>query len=274
MLKSRRTDNRKYNITVTPRARCAALPCVLAVIGWLALRPTTGAPQDIALPALEPLPPEVRVEPVLTGVDDPVAMAFAPDGRWFFTKRVTGEVQMLAPGNPAPVTIFQVTPEYGVERGLLGIALDPNFSQNHYIYIHYTSDEDHDGRHNRIVRFTLQPNGVGGSPLTLLKVPLDSDFTEMHNGGNLHFGPDGKLYVSIGDYGNPGHAQELTTLPGKILRLNPANGSGWRGNPWYGGGNANTDRLYARGFRNPFDFDFDPASGQLFAGDNGTSCDD
>lgn len=275
MPKSYRAGTAEYNIAA---AVWIVLGCLLFISATSAGAHVYPAPTPLTRAAqipLEALPPDVRIEPVLTRLNEPVAMAFAPDGRLFFTERTLGEVFSFTLGDTFVVSIYKVTlASTDGERGLIGLALDPNFLQNHYIYIYYTSNEDNDVWHNRVVRFTLQDNGQGDSLRLLLKVPLESEFISIHNGGNLHFGPDGKLYVSLGDYGNWANAQNLGTLAGKILRINPANGSGLPDNPWYGSGNANTDRIYARGFRNPFDFDFDPVSGQMFAEDNGTSCDD
>lgn len=225
--------------------------------------------------AIEPLPPDAKIDLVVSHANNPVAMTFAPDGRWFFTERTTGLVEMVSGGSVAP--IFQVNPFYGAERGLIGIALDPNFTTNGYIYIYFTSNQSQpiDGRlDNRVVRFTFH-GGWGNAETLMLRVPLDSDYTEVHNGGNLHFGPDGKLYASIGDYDNPANAQSLAMLPGKIHRLNPTIPvSAPPDNPFYSNPAVTAKSIYAYGFRNPFDFDFDPVSRAIFAEDNGTSCDD
>ena len=223
----------------------------------------------------EPLPPGARIEPVFNDVRNPVAMTFAPDGRWFFTERTTGWVQMVTGANRGGV--FHTPNLSGAERGQLGIALDPNFVSNGYVYVFYTSFEDRavTGKiDNRVVRFQLQGNR-GISPTLMLTVPLDSNASEIHNGGNLHFGPDGKLYVSIGDYFNDTNGQNLSKMPAKIHRFDTTVPlSAPTDNPFYDGGGPNADSTYAYGFRNPFDFDFDPVSGVLFAGDNGIDCDD
>ncbi|HLF27259.1 MAG TPA: PQQ-dependent sugar dehydrogenase [Anaerolineae bacterium] len=225
--------------------------------------------------ALEPLPPGARVELVLDHVRNPVAMAFAPDGRWFFTERTTGWVRVVSGSSHYP--IFYVPARSEGERGSLGVAVDPNFASNGYVYVYYTSDEDRrtTGKlDNRIVRYTIQGNNASGRTF-MLKAPLDSDSSVIHNGGNMRFGPDGKLYVSIGDYFNAGNGQNLSTLPAKIHRFNPTTPlSAPSDNPFYDGGGPQADSIYAFGLRNPFDFDFDPVTGALFAADNGVACDD
>lgn len=244
-------------------------------------RPQT-PPREASEPAsadsieTETLPPGARIELVRDNARNPVAMAFAPDGRWFFTERTTGLIKMeigdaeytLSPGIPA---LSQG------ERGLLGIALDPGFAANSYLYVYYTSAEDVPvtGKvDNRVVRFKLQGLNLT-EPTVMLKVPLESNTTTIHNSGNLHFGPDGKLYVSIGDYFNDANGQNHNTLPAKIHRFNatvplsaPAD------NPFFANPNVLAKSIYAYGFRNPFDFDFDPVSGAIFAGENGVACDD
>ncbi len=233
-------------------------------------------PASPAQIALEPLPPGGTIELVLNDVRNPVAMAFAPDGRWFFTERTTGWVQMVTGANRNGV--FHAPAIGGDdERGLLGITLDPNFVSNGYIYIYYTSAEDivTTGKYdNRVVRFQLQGNR-SISPTVMLAVPLDSNLSTIHNGGNLRFGADGKLYVSIGDYFNDANGQNLNKLPAKIHRFNPSVPlSAPADNPFFADPNVSAKSTYAYGFRNPFDFDFDPVSGVLFAGENGVDCDD
>jgi glucose/arabinose dehydrogenase len=158
---------------------------------------------------------------------------------------------------------------------LLGIALDPNFASNGYLYVYYTSAEDFavtQTYDNRVVRFTLD-HGPDVSPTLMLKVPLQGN--AIHNGGNLRFGPDGKLYASIGDYASASNGQNLNTLPAKIHRFNPtAPLSAPPDNPFFTNPSVLAKSIYAYGFRNPFDFDFDPVSGALFAGENGVACDD
>ena len=254
---------------------------LLASVPWLIHHPAPSpspAPRSAAPQIdLEPLPPGGQIVTALAKVRNPVAMAFAPDGRWFFTERTTGWVMLVDGGSTSGV---YHAPTIGVvqsERGLLGIALDPDFAANGYVYIIYTSAESvgQTGRYdNRVVRFTLQ-GAVGVSPTLLLAVPLESNSTLIHNGGNLHFGPDGKLYVSLGDYFNAGNGQNLGSLPAKLHRFDPTVPlSAPADNPFYDGAGPNADSIYAYGFRNPFDFDFDPVSGALFAGDNGVACDD
>jgi glucose/arabinose dehydrogenase len=120
-----------------------------------------------------------------------------------------------------------------------------------------------------VVRFT-EVNGVGQDQVTIFTSPAVGPGN--HNGGNIHFGPDGKLYVSIGEDANPANSQDLSVKNGKIHRLN-ADGSIPADNPFYGQPRVEGS-IYAYGLRNSFDFDFDPVTGVLFASENGPDCDD
>jgi glucose/arabinose dehydrogenase len=255
----------------------AALTVLLHSSGSGAIAPPDQSVLATPAVAVEPLPPGARIELVRNDAREPAAMAFAPDGRWFYTERTRGWVRMVTGSTEFPLFYAPANGNVDNERGLLGITLDPNFASNGYVYIYYTSAEDllTTGKYdNRVVRFTLQGSTVI-SPTVMQVVPLDSNQSTIHNGGNLHFGPDGKLYVSIGDYFNAANGQNLNSMPGKIHRFNPtAPLSAPSDNPFYDGGGPHADSIYAYGFRNPFDFDFDPASGAIFAGENGVGCDD
>ncbi len=258
-----------------------ALACVLLSAGRQAsarhdLSATLVRRLDAPTVDVEPLPPGARVEAAFPNnrIRNPVSMVFAPDGRWFFTERTTGLVRMVTGAQFLPVYQAPAAADVRSERGLLGITLDPNFAANGYAYIYYTGSPGGGQIENRVERFTIQ-GATGISPTLLLAVPLDDDSVTIHNGGNLHFGPDGKLYVSIGDYYNAANGQDIHTMPAKIHRFNPTVPlSAPADNPFYDGGGPNADSIFAYGFRNPFDFDFDPISGAVFAGDNGVACDD
>ncbi|MFQ6105047.1 MAG: PQQ-dependent sugar dehydrogenase [Candidatus Glassbacteria bacterium] len=217
--------------------------------------------------------PRYRVETFLSPVEFPVTMAFAPDGRLFYTEKNTGNVRIVEDGVLLPDPFVTVSVNSTGERGLLGIEFDPDYDINGYVYLFYTNPSPLD---NRVVRYT-DVGGFGTDPLVLLAVTDDSPFSSNHNGGNVHFGPDGKLYVTIGDNGsNPNNSQELDDPRGKILRINP-DGSIPMDNPFYDDGkpgSGNDDRIFALGLRNSFDFDFHPITGELFATENGPTVDD
>jgi glucose/arabinose dehydrogenase len=168
------------------------------------------------------------------------------------------------------------------------VAVDPGFVTNHFVWVYFTKQATATdcGGHikNRVVRITLNddnsvtadPEGAGCFPVYQ---PAPGYYVSIHNGGNLHFGPDGKLYVGVGnsnekttDPNEP--AQDLASPLGKIHRYNPTVPlSVPADNPFVTW--PHTDKSnYAYGLRNPFDFTFDPVSQQLFATDNGDECDD
>ncbi len=228
---------------------------------------------DVPAIGTETLPPGVSAQTVLDNMHRPVAMAFDPQGRLFYTEKDTGNVRLFANGalQADPVITFQVN-NFN-ERGLLGIAIDPNFSQNHYIYVYYTCRLGGDcvSTENRVARF-VESNGVGSNPTTIFSSPATSAAGQ-HNGGNIHFGPDGKLYISIGENGNPANSQDVSVKYGKIHRINP-DGTMPTDNPNFNRPGA-IPSLYAMGVRNSFDFTFDPvAPGRIFASENGPGCDD
>ena len=224
------------------------------------------------LDGTETLPPGASIQTVLPGMTQPIAMAFDPQGRLFYTERNTGNVRLFANGilQANPVIHFDV--DTCSERGLLGITLDPDFNTNHYIYVYYTALSGCGSTENRVVRF-VESNGVGSNPVETFDSPQTAG---NHNGGNIHFGQDGKLYITVGDNANAGNAQNVQVKNGKIHRLNP-DGTIPPGNPVFTPTGA-LPSLYARGLRNSFDFGLDTldavAPYRIFASENGPNCDD
>jgi glucose/arabinose dehydrogenase len=210
---------------------------------------------------LPPVPiPEFRVETV-TAANFPVKLAFARDGRLFFNELRTGNVRILQSGVVQAQPFVSVNVETSGERGLLGLALDPQFATNGFVYVYYSAAA---GVH-RLVRYR-DAGGIGVDE-TVLVDNLPS--TTNHNGGNIGFGSDGKLYLSIGDNQDPANSQDENSRSGKILRFNP-DGSIPADNP-FGPGNP----VFAMGLRNSFDFDFHPAfPNAMYASENGPNCDD
>ena len=154
------------------------------------------------------------------------------------------------------------------ETGLIGLTLDPNFTQNHYVYAFYTSvpaGQDNGGPNgpNEVVRLTDVADK--GTDLTYILKDLPS--APIHNSGTIRFGPDGKLYVALGDNDQGSNAQDLGTLAGKILRVN-ADGSIPTDNPFVDQ-DGKQPAIWAYGLRNAFSFDFDPVGHGLFATQNG-----
>lgn len=210
---------------------------------------------------------------VLTGASLPVSMTITSDNRILFTEKETGRVRVVAAdGQLLPDPMVDVPVVFNAERGLLGIALHPNFDQNGWLYLYYTRSSEGDTRtgsaavDNRVVRFTVNGNVAVGDETLIISLPVRPGGN--HNGGNIHFGPDGKLYITIGDVVDSSNSQKIDSLAGRILRLND-DGSIPADNP-FGADNA----TFALGLRNSFDFTFDPVSGGLFATENGTNVHD
>lgn len=196
-----------------------------------------------------------KVETVAENLEVPWAIAFAPDGRIFVTERI-GSLRVIENGqlNPEPLKILDVGI---VEGGLLGIALDPNFEENHYIYLYYTYSEFL-STYNKVVRYTESNNKLLDEKILLDEIPGGV----IHDGGRLKFGPDGKLYITTGEAGNPELAQDLNSLGGKILRIN-SDGAIPDDNPFEG------SPIYSYGHRNPQGFDWDPVTGKLVISEHG-----
>jgi len=148
------------------------------------------------------------------------------------------------------------------EAGLLGLALDPQFAQNHYAYVAYTDRSPEGGLRNRLVRLREDPaTGKGMLDKVLIdNVPANTN----HDGGRVKFGPDGKLYWTMGEAQNMTAAQNLQTLSGKILRINP-DGSIPTDNPIPG------SPIYSYGHRNPQGLAWQPGTGRLYATEHGPS---
>ena len=154
------------------------------------------------------------------------------------------------------------------ERGLLGIAFDPNFATNHYLYVYYTVATS--PIHNRVSRFTAAGDTAApGSEVIILELDNLSSATN-HNGGAIHFGPDGKLYIGAGENANGANSQTLSNLLGKILRIN-SDGTIPTDNPFFNSASGNNRAIWALGLRNPFTFDFQPGKTRLFINDVGQS---
>ncbi len=199
------------------------------------------------------------------GIDAPTTMTFLPDGRALVCKQ-TGELRVIKNNSLLPTPMLSLSVDSGGERGLLGVAADPQFTTNAWIYVYYTTRTP--AVHNRISRFTVTGDVVvGGSETVLLELDNLSNATN-HNGGAIHFGPDGKLYAAVGDNANGSHAQTLSNLLGKMLRLNK-DGSIPTDNPFYNSTGGRNRAIWALGLRNPFTFVFRPGSSLMYINDVG-----
>jgi glucose/arabinose dehydrogenase len=196
----------------------------------------------------------------------PTAMAFAPDGRLFVTEQ-GGAVRVVKNGALLSQPFVTVPTVADGERGLLGIAFDPDFASTGWVYLYYTSTATGEA-HNRIVRYTANGDvAVAGSGVVLVQLAGLGDVAK-HNGGAMHFGPDGKLYVAVGDATTPTYAQQLDNPFGKILRFN-RNGTIPSDNPFFATTTGTNRAIWARGLRNPFTMTRQPETGRLHINDVG-----
>jgi glucose/arabinose dehydrogenase len=202
---------------------------------------------------------------VVSGLSNPTAMAMAPDGRIFVCQQ-GGALRVIKNGVLLPTPFLTVTVDSAGERGLLGIAFDPNFVSNQLVYVYYTATSP--AIHNRISRFTANGDvALAGSETIIMELPNLSTATN-HNGGAMHFGPDGNLYVAIGENANGANAQSLATRLGKILRMTSTGGVP-PDNPFIGQTTGANQTIWALGLRNPFTFSFQNGTGRMFINDVG-----
>jgi glucose/arabinose dehydrogenase len=204
---------------------------------------------------------------VANGLSSPTAMDFAPDGRLFVCLQ-GGQLRVIRNGALLPTPFISLTVDSSGERGLLGLAFDPNFATNNFIYLYYTVPGS--PSHNRVSRFTATGDvAVAGSEVQLVNLDNLSSATN-HNGGAIHFGPDSKLYIAVGENANPANAQTLSNRLGKVLRIN-ADGVIPTDNPFFTSATGANRAIWALGLRNPFTFAFQPGTGRMFINDVGQS---
>jgi hypothetical protein len=219
----------------------------------------------------------IQLQAIVHGLTDPVFITNAHDGtnRLFIVEQ-GGVIKVLQPGSTTPTVFLDITGKVvsGGERGLLGLAFHPQYPANPAFYVNYTRAGD-GATVIAMYQVSGDPNAASSSENVLLVI--GQPFAN-HNGGMLAFGPDGYLYIGMGDGGagfDPDNrAQNTEDLLGKILRIdvNATNGSALYSspstNPFYGP-TPGADEIFAYGFRNPWRFSFDRATGDLYVGDVG-----
>ena len=195
----------------------------------------------------------------------PTAMAFSPDGRLFVCLQ-GGQLRVIKNGALLATPFVSLSVDSNGERGLLGVTFDPNFSSNQFVYVYYTVPGF--PAHNRVSRFTASGDvAAAGSEAVILDLENLSNATN-HNGGAIHFGPDGKLYIGVGENANAPNAQTLGNRLGKILRIN-ADGTIPMDNPFVNTAIGVNRSIWALGLRNPFTFAFQPGTTRMFINDVG-----
>jgi glucose/arabinose dehydrogenase len=207
---------------------------------------------------------------IASGLSSPTAMEFDPSGRLFVTEKA-GTMEIWQNGAQVNANFFTGNPltvNSAGERGLLGITFDPDYTNNHFLYVYYTATTP--AIHNRVSRFTANTAGtqvVAGSEVILFDLTNLSSATN-HNGGAIHFGPDGKLYFAAGDNANGANAQTLTNVLGKIMRIN-SDGSIPSDNPFFSTATGQNRAIYVMGLRNPYTFTFQPVTNRMHINDVG-----
>lgn len=226
-------------------------------------------------------PPGFTITQVVTGLNYPTDMIFLPTGDILVAEKGTGadtkgnaRVRLIHNGilQEAPVITFSANVER--DSGLLGIAVDPDFTNNHYFYVWYAAGILSPGwkgiTHNRLARFTFDPETGTSDPASYTLILEGVKWSRWHNGGGLRFSADGMLYIATGDANQGEYAQDASLLNGKLLRIHPTS-NGYEipeDNPFRNTANVRPE-IFALGLRNPFRMTNNPADNQLYLGDVG-----
>ena len=228
---------------------------------------------------------------VVTVAERPFALTFAPDGRLFYGEQFTGNIRVITPDGELQKEPFaHVDATSFLAWGLTGLALDPDFEANGYVYALYTeaAKSPTSGPFVKnpvgkpmLVRFTDENNKGVDQKIIVGDLPdTNPEWPGINGNGSLHFGPDGFLYFTLGDYnwastigpGGKPYSLDFQTPIGKMLRIDK-DGEAPPDNPFVGDPLADP-RIFARGFLKAFDFVFHPESGQLYGTDGTTSCEE
>jgi len=272
------------------RSRSTVLPTQSPARSMLVLALSLASmPVATSLPAAEP-PGDLFLQQIASGLVNPVDIQSPADGsgRVFIVER-RGTIRVIQDDILQPGFILDIqnkVDDAGFEQGLLGLAFHPDFTNNGRFFVNYIRDPGAPADRTVIEEYTVVAlNGqeaIGGSSITILEIVQDAS---NHNGGGLAFGPDGYLYIGMGDGGNgndpPCNAQNMDRLLGKMLRISVDGGGvdpdcGLVGNytiptsnPFRDGGGGQCDEIWALGLRNPWRWSFDRQTGDMVIGDVG-----
>jgi glucose/arabinose dehydrogenase len=239
--------------------------------------------KDCGAPS-SPEVPELRLEQVVTGLDDPIYVAQPRGDARLFVVEKPGRIRVVRDGAlvGTPFLSIDAVSDRGQEMGLLGLSFHPSYSDNGRFYVYYSTLLGGSNHVSRIAEYRVSSDNADvadpASERVLLEVGQPQD---NHNGGNLQFGPDGYLYIGLGDgggggdqHGAIGNGQDLGTLLGKILRIDvDGTGAGAMNAYAIPSGNASVagalPEIWSYGWRNPWRFSFDPCTGDMYIGDVG-----
>jgi putative heme-binding domain-containing protein len=221
-------------------------------------------------PATLTLPPGFKADVVAAGLTGATALEVAPDGRLFVCEQ-TGALRVIKDGNLLPEPFVKLPVDATWERGLIGMAVAPGFPRPPHVVVCYVAAKPYP--HHVISRFTAAGDvAEPGSEKVLFEgddqTKLGGTVPAGHQGGAIHFGKDGKLYVAIGDQTAGKPAQDLNSLLGKMLRIN-ADGTIPEDNPFFAKTTGKYRAIWALGLRNPFTFAVQPETGRIFINDVG-----
>ena len=226
----------------------------------------------------------VTLAPVATGLDDPLLVTFAPGDARLFVIEQAGRIRVIKDGQLLDTAYLDISGSSGRvlgggERGLLGLAFHPDFRNNDRFYVHFSARPSGD---HVIAEFKANPGTDTADPGSFRELLRFTDPYTNHNGGSMEFGPDGKLYIAIGDGGSGGdpqnRAQNDAQYFGKLLRIDVDTRTGDKpygipsDNPFANSPGGETDpkpEIWHKGLRNPFRFTFDRGTGNIYIGDVG-----
>lgn len=228
--------------------------------GW-----RTGAEMDFPVVPASKNVPQFKVETAASGLEVVWSIVFTPDERMFFTER-PGRVRIVEKGKLRAAAFFTVPDiELSGESGLMGMALHPDFAENHFVYLAYAYQNAKKDQTVRVVRYRENGETLVEPKTIIEEIPA----SRYHAGTRLKFGADGKLYITTGDATKQSRAQQLDSINGKTLRLND-DGSVPEDNPFAGNKKARPE-IWSYGHRNAQGMDFQPGSGLMFQTEHGPS---
>jgi len=223
--------------------------------------------------AQAPSPPQLQLQQIATGLSAPVGMYSAGDHRLFILEQSQGDIEIIDTNGVYIGKFLDITGliSTGGERGLLGMAFHPDYESNGFFYINYTNLSGH----TVVARYTVSANpNVANASSAQILLTVNQPFTN-HNGGHLAFGPDGYLYIGLGDGGSSGdpgdRSQNPSLLLGKMLRIQVGGGTTYTippDNPFVGV-SGYAPEIWSLGLRNPWKFSFDRLTGDMWIGDVG-----